>query len=204
MKDKLRMRRATIFLTALFVVAGVLVVALDWRNVSHVVANANWLFLPLPLLLTGASYVCLSCGFALVFRTFGIRVHFKELAQIGFVSNALAYLLNVGGVAGLPLQFLLLKRRGPRSEDILAASIFQLLFSGLVLLLLLPIGLFNLLESGRGSTRGNLALGIAAGTLTVLLVLAAVVVFVMPCALRYSGRLAGQHVWSLDAMSQRR
>ena len=183
MKQKEGIRPITIILVAIFVVGGLLIVALDWKNASRVVTRANWLLLPLPLLLTGASYLCLICGFALVFRTFGIRLPFKELAQIGFVSSALTYLVNVGGVTGLPLQLLLLRRRGRRTEDILAASVFQLLLSGFMLLVLIPIGLFNV-ENGRGLTSGNLAFGIAAGTLTLLLVLAAVVLLVPPVRAR--------------------
>ena len=63
------------------------------------------------------------------------------------MSNAASYILNVGGATGVSLQYVLLKRRGLDTEDILAPSLFQLYFSGLMLIVLLPVSLLYILFS---------------------------------------------------------
>jgi uncharacterized protein (TIRG00374 family) len=128
------------------------------------------------LFFTATSYTCLSVSSALIFRAFGIQLELGELLQIGFVANVITYLMNVGGVTGVSLQFLLLKRRGQTTEDILGSSLFQLYFDGLMLVALLPIGLINIL-AGNQAGAGSLAIAIAAGILTLLLIGASVIVF---------------------------
>jgi uncharacterized protein (TIRG00374 family) len=113
-----------------------------------------------------------------VFRAFGNRLNLKDLMEIGFVSNAVTYLMNVGGVTGVSLQFVLMKKRSLATEDILAPSLFQLYFSSLMLIALLPIGLFNILTSNTISGGAGLGVGIAAGILTLFLIGASVLVFI--------------------------
>jgi len=180
MKFKLNIQRVTIIVVALFIVAGVLIVVLDWHEIRSVFGQANWLLLLPAFLFTAVSYISLSYGLAIVFQTFGIRLGLKDLMEIGFVSNVVTYLMNVGGVTGVSLQFVLMKRRGLATEDILAPSLFQLYFSSLMLIALLPIGLINILVSHSLSHAGSLGIGIAAGILTLLLVLASIIIFAAP------------------------
>ena len=139
MKLKLNVHRVSIIVVILFIVAGVLIIVLDWNEMQRIIHQANWLLLLPSLLLTASSYTCLSYSSSLVFRTFGIRLNLKDLLEISFVSNVVTYLINVGGVTGVSLQFMLMKRHGLDTEDILAPSLFQLYFSGLMLIALLPI-----------------------------------------------------------------
>jgi uncharacterized protein (TIRG00374 family) len=180
MKPKLNLQRVTIIVVTLFIIVGALIVALDWSEIRRVIGQASWLLLLPSLLFTATSYTCLSYSLAVVFQTFGIRLGIKDLMEIGFVSNVVTYLMNVGGVTGIPLQFVLMKRRGLVTEDILAPSLFQLYFNGLMLVALLPIGLFNILVSHPLSRSGSLSIGIAAGILTLLLIFASIIVFVAP------------------------
>jgi uncharacterized protein (TIRG00374 family) len=177
MKIKLNINRVTIAVVVLFVIAGALIVILDWKEMRQVIGQASWPLLLPALAFTAGSYSCLSGSVAVVFRTFGARVPVKDLLQIGFVSNVITFLMNVGGVTGVSLQFLLMKKRGLAAEDILAPSLFQLYFDSLMLLALLPIGLINILTSHTLSRSGSLGVGVAAGILTLLLVLASVIVF---------------------------
>ncbi len=188
----LTIQRLTIVFIVLFVIAGAVIVALDWSQIRSVIAQANWPRLLLALVFTASSYTCLSCSVAVVFRTFGIQLGFGYLMEVGFVSNVVTYLLNVGGVSGLPLQFLLVKKQGVATQDILAASLFQLFFSSLVLIVLLPIGLFTVTGARQITASVALGLDIAAGVLTALLVGVAVIVFVSrarSAALRLAGRV---------------
>ncbi|MGD0794577.1 MAG: flippase-like domain-containing protein [Dehalococcoidales bacterium] len=192
MKPRLNIRRFTLIIVALFIIAGVLIIVLDWHEMRRVIGQASWPLLLPAFFFTATSYTCLSFTLVLVFRTFGIRLPLKDLMQIGFVSNAVTYLMNVGGVTGVSLQFMLMKRRGLATEDILAPSLFQLYFTSLMLVALLPIGLFNILASHSLSQGGSLGIGIAAGILTLLLILASVLVFAAPArslTLRGLGRL---------------
>ena len=174
---KLNIQRVTIIVVLLFIIAGVLIIALDWAEMRRLIGQANWLLLLPAFLLTGVSYTCLSYSLAVVFRAFGISLNMKALMEIGFVSNVVTYLMNVGGFTGLSLQFLLMKKRGLSTEDILAPSFFQLYFSSLVLIALLPIGLFNILTSNTVSGSASLGIGVAAGVLCLLLIVAGTLVF---------------------------
>ncbi len=174
----MNIQRITTVLVILFIIAGVLIVVLDWGEVKTVIARANWPVLASAILFTTLSYTCLSCELALSFRTFGIPLGFGYLMQVGFVSNVVTYLLNVGGVTGLSLQFLLVKKRNLATQDIFAASLFQLFFSSMLLIVLLPIGLSNVVGNPHISSATSLALAVVAGVLAFLLVAAGVIVFV--------------------------
>jgi uncharacterized protein (TIRG00374 family) len=178
MKPRPGIQRLAIVVVALFVIAGIVLVALDWREMRSLLGQASWPWLLPALLFTSASYACLSYSSVIVFRSFGIDLGMAELLRIGFVANAVTFLLNVGGVTGVSLQFVLMKRRGLPAEDILAASFFQLYFSGLMLVVLLPAGLFSLRVSSPSES--SLWLAVAAGVLTLLLVVATLIVFYAP------------------------
>ena len=130
------------------------------------------------VLATAVSYICLSFNSAVVFRTFGIKLKLTDLLEISFVSNVTTYLINVGGMSGLPLQFILMKKRGLVTEDILAPSLFQLYFSSLMMLVLLPVGVFTLIANHVISNTSSFGLIIAASVLTILIVAAGIIVFI--------------------------
>ncbi|MGD1120057.1 MAG: flippase-like domain-containing protein [Dehalococcoidales bacterium] len=180
MNLKLNIQRLTLILVALFIVGGTLIVVLDWSEIKGVISQADWLLLLPALLFVASSYTCLSFSLTVAYRAFGIDLPLKYLLQIGFVSNVITYLMNVGGLTGISLQFVLMKRRGIATEDILAPSLFQLYFTSLMLLALIPIGLFSVLHSHTLSGGGGVGISIAAGLLTLLLVLASVIVFAAP------------------------
>jgi uncharacterized protein (TIRG00374 family) len=157
---------------------------------QQVIGQANWLLLAPSLFFTGLSYICLSISLAMVFRVFGIKENFNDLLRIGFVSNVASYLMNIGGATGVSLQYVLLKRRGLATEDILAPSLFQLYFSGLMLVVLLPVSLLYILFSRQLSPGTAMGISIATGFLVLLLIIATVVVF--------SSRVRGMLLRNLD------
>ncbi len=180
MNIKMNINKVALTIVILFVIAGVLIVVLDWKEMRLVFGRANWLLLLPPILFTASSYACLSYSLSLIFRIFGINMNFKYLMQIGFVSNVVTYMMNVGGITGVSLELILLKKRGLATEDILAPSLFQLYFSSLVLIALLPIGLFNILATHPLSRVGSFIIIIASCLLILLLVLAGIIVFNSP------------------------
>jgi len=173
----MNIHRVTTIVVALFVVAGVLIVVLDWNEIRQVIGHAKWSLLLPALLFMATSYICLSYSSAVVFRAFGVQMNFKDLLRISFVVNVVTYLMNVGGATGMSLQFVLMKKRGLATEEILAPSLFQLFFSSLMLITLLPIGLFTITADNAISGSTRVGFGIAASILTLLIMAAGVIVF---------------------------
>jgi uncharacterized protein (TIRG00374 family) len=151
---------------------GVFVVAMDWRQAHHVLRQANWSWVLVAILFTGVSYLCLSYGFLVASRVFDIKLSLGDLLQIGFISDALNNLVSAGGTAGYSVRFIIMKKRGQTTADILAASVFHSYFNTLALLSLLPLGLFHLLTShpltGQEKLGVVLALGVALLVLTAM------------------------------------
>lgn len=109
----------------LITLAGILLIAADWRNFAAVLAQADWRPLLWVLLLTVISYVCVSSAFAAVGRLLGIPMSFRLMAETGFVSIILNHVLTTGGVAGYSVRYILMQRHGAAARDILAASILH-------------------------------------------------------------------------------
>jgi uncharacterized protein (TIRG00374 family) len=162
----------------LFVCIGIAVIAAHWKDVKEVLLRANWTMLIPALFFTAGSYLFLSYGMAAVFSIFKIKLATRDLLEIGFVSNALNYLLSVGGMIGISVRYMLMKRRGISTEDILAPSSFHSYFNNLALLALLPVGLINILINHPLSSGGRVGIVLGTLALTILLVLATMLVFV--------------------------
>jgi uncharacterized protein (TIRG00374 family) len=177
MNSKIIIQRAALIFVVLFLIVGALIIALDWKEMRQIIGQADWLLLAPSLFFTGLSYICLSISFAMVFCVFGIKQEFSHLLRIGFVSNVASYLINIGGAAGLSLQYVLLKRRGLATEDILAPSLFQFYFSGLTMIVLLLVSLLYILFSRQLSSGATLGISFAIGILVLLLVIASIVIF---------------------------
>ena len=177
MKSKIAIQKIALICVILFIIAGALVIVLDWKAMRQVIGQADWLLLAPGFLFTGVSYFCLSLNTAIVFRVFGIKKDFSYLLIIGFVSTVANFLIHVGGAAGVSLQYVFLKKHNIATEDILAPSLFQLYFSGITLIALLPVSLIYILFNRQLSFSSVLGISIAAGILTLLLVLASVIIF---------------------------
>jgi uncharacterized protein (TIRG00374 family) len=177
-EKRFRYQRIIPALVLALVILGVIIVILDWREVGRVLVEANWWQVLPALAFTAGSYLCLSYGMAAVFSIFRIRLGTRDLLEIGFVSNALNYLLSVGGTIGLSLRFMLMKRRGLSAEDILAPSLFHSYFNNLALFALLPVGLLNILLSHPLSIGSRWGIGTGAVILVILLILATLLVFI--------------------------
>ncbi len=179
---------------------GALAVAMDGEKALRVVSRADWRALVPALLFTAVSYACLTKGFTAINRIFGIRLDSRDQLEIGFVSFALNNLVAVGGAAGYSLRTILLRRRGYRLEDILAASLVHSYFNHLVMMSLLPAGLVYLLMNHPLGQSRTAAL-CAATALVVLLLVATTALLVTARARQAVARLlarAGQRFLRRD------
>jgi uncharacterized protein (TIRG00374 family) len=203
-----RGRRAAAIAIAL-ACAGALFVIADGREVARVLAGTAWRPVPFALLFSAISYAALSLGFAWVCSLFGMNVPRRELVTLGFVSTALSNLVALGGVAGFSLRILVLRRRGLTAAEILGPSLFYGYLSNLMLVALLPAGLFVLLHRHPLSPRSETLILAAAGILGLLALLgalflvqrsirSAILGFVAAVTRRLSGRRLPSALQELD------
>ena len=174
--------KVKLLLAGLFVLivllAGAFLVAREWRSVEQALAQADWRFAVLALTATAISHSAISYGYAVVNQLFGVPLRKRDLFEIGFVSVALNHVINVGGLAGLSLRVLLMRKRGFLVGDVLAPSFFYTYFSNLVMFSLFPIGFINILFSEQLSQRQIVVAAVAIGFLLLVLALATALVFV--------------------------
>jgi uncharacterized protein (TIRG00374 family) len=175
---KSREHRTIIIAVSVLALLGVITVALDWGQVHQALAQADWRLVPVALLFSALSYVCLGYGFVVISRLFGVMGSQRDLFEIGFVSFALGHLVTTGGVAGYSLRMLLTKKRGMPVKEVVVASLFHSTLNNLFLFALVPIGLVFLLLNHPLASRGEaISIGLAAGLLFILVILVSLVVF---------------------------
>jgi uncharacterized protein (TIRG00374 family) len=173
---KSKIQRVTIAMLALFGVTGIVVVILSWDDILQAIQRADWLLLAPSLLFAFLSYTCMSYGLAVICRAFGIRLRLKDLFEIGFVSNVITSLVDIASVGGTSLEFTLMRKKGPTAQDILAPSIFQIYYSSLVLVALIPLGIIDALVSRHASAAVSAGAGVAAGLVVLFLFLATLII----------------------------
>ena len=170
---------------------GILVIALDWRDVKGSVAASEWRPMAGALAASFLAYACSSYSYALLNRSFGILLDYRTLFGIGFISSAM--ITAIGGVAGHSLRLLLMVRRGVSTGDALAPSLFHGYIESLVFFALIPGGMAYLSMSHSLPESLALAAGVGAVVLGLAFAATTVVFFVHPVrrvALRFVG-LAG-------------
>jgi uncharacterized protein (TIRG00374 family) len=177
-RPKLSHQKLVIGMVAVLATVGLLVVVLDWPAVRQVLGQTSWSLIPVALLFTAISYACLSLSFALVNRVFGVRMGWRDLTEIGFVSTVLNHLLSAGGAAGYSVRFLLMGDQGAKIKDILAASLFNSYFDTLGMLAMLPVGVVYLWVKHPLTHAASAGIAIGALVLTAIFFLATALVFV--------------------------
>jgi uncharacterized protein (TIRG00374 family) len=161
-----------------FVLLAVLIVFLDWNEVRQITGKAEWWFTIAALLLTGISYSCLSAGYVVVSRVFGIGTGWWELFEVGLVSSALNNMLGFAGAAGHSLRVQLIRGKEIDAGQVLAASIFHSYLNNVMLLLLLAVGLLSLLFSHVVYGGSAIGLGLISVILVASLVVSTAIIFV--------------------------
>jgi uncharacterized protein (TIRG00374 family) len=179
MKSEIRKGRRLIIITVvILLLLGTILAFLDWHNVRQLIGEAKWALTLVALSFIVATYFCLSAGFVVVSRIFGIKISKLVLFEVGYVSTTLNNLLAFLGVAGHSLRLMLMKGKGVTAGQVFAASLLHSHLHNTVMFCLLPTGLIYLLV--RHSVQGSTAfeLGLATGILTSFIVIATVFIFV--------------------------
>ena len=140
-----RRSKTIILILAAFVVVAAILIALKWKEVSQVLAQATWQYTALAVVACLASDACLSFGYVLVNRAFSIKMGSLELLEIGFVSSTLNNVMALAGAPAHSMRVMLTKQRGVDSGEIIAASLFHSFVSNVVILALFIVGLVSLL-----------------------------------------------------------
>jgi uncharacterized protein (TIRG00374 family) len=187
--------RLAVGLVVAMALVGLLLVVLDWQKVQRILGETDWKLVPAALLFTAISYACLSFVFATANRIFGIRMSWRDLSAIGFVSTTLNYLISAGGAAGYSVRFLLMRGRGAATRDIVAASVFNSYLEILGMLVMLPIGLGHLFLKHTLHQPATVAVGVAAILLVALFLAATGVIFARSLRTRVLSGLAKVLRW---------
>jgi uncharacterized protein (TIRG00374 family) len=161
-------QRVIIAAIIVMLIIGVIVIALDWRNIGLVSKQAQWQSVLPALFFTAVSFIALVISFMLVNRAFGITIERSSLLRIGFISVAMGNLMSLPAAPEYALRLLLMKQRGSNTKDILAASVFHSYLMSMGLLSLFPIGILLLILSRHLLPSGIIVLG-ALCTLVIIL-----------------------------------
>ena len=70
MSSKIAIHRVALVLVALFLIAGALIIALNWKEMRQVLGQANWFLSRSLFFVYGAFVPCLGFSSAIVFRDF--------------------------------------------------------------------------------------------------------------------------------------
>ena len=173
-----RQRKIIAISVIVFVLLAVLVVVLDWNQVHQIIGKAQWQLTLVALLFTIISYFCLSFGYVLVNRVFGIGIGWWKLFEVGIVSSTLNNILGFAGAAGHSLRVQLIKGKGIDAGEVLAASIFHSYLNNVMLLLMLALGLLTLLFSHIVYGGSAVGLGLIAAILVVSLIVSTAIIFI--------------------------
>lgn len=136
--------RSTIITTAILLVimvAGTILVILEFDQIWFAIRRADWSEIPGALLFTAAGYTCMGIAFALVSRMIGIRMRMRDLAEIGFISNIINHVVAAGGVAGYSVRYILMNRHGATMNDVVAASLLHFYLTSLDMILMTPVAM---------------------------------------------------------------
>jgi uncharacterized protein (TIRG00374 family) len=173
-----RQRKIIAITVVVFVLLAVLIVVLDWNQVHQIIGKARWQLTLAALLFTIISYFCLSFGYVLVNRVFGIGTGWWKLFEIGIVSSTLNNILGFAGAAGHSLRVQLVKGKEIDAGEVLAASIFHSYLNNVMLLLMLALGLLTLLFSHIVYGGSAVGLGLISAILVVSLMVSTAIIFI--------------------------
>ena len=173
-----RQRKIIAISVIVFVLLAALIVFLDWNQIHQIMGKAHWPLALVALLFIIISYCCLSFGYVLVTRVFGIKMGWWKLFEVGVVSTTLNNILGFMGAAGHSLRVELIKGPEIDAGEVLAASIFHSYLNNVMLLVMLALGLIALLVSRTVYGGSAVGLWLIAAVLVVSLVASTAIIFV--------------------------
>ncbi|MFZ2037859.1 MAG: flippase-like domain-containing protein [Smithellaceae bacterium] len=173
-----RQRKIIAISVIVFVLLAALIVFLDWNQIHQIMGKAHWPLALVALLFIIISYCCLSFGYVLVTRVFGIKMGWWKVFEVGVVSTTLNNILGFMGTAGHSLRVELIKGPEIDAGEVLASSIFHSYLNNVMLLVMLALGLIALLVSRTVYGGSAVGLWLIAAVLIVSLVASTAIIFV--------------------------
>jgi len=149
---------------------------IDFDELWRTLASADPRLLPLPVLCVALSYVTMALSYQGISRAAGGFIPFSEMLKITFVANTLNYVLATGGLSGFAARMYYFTRLDVPANTAVVISLAQTFMTN-VTLLGFVLGGFLYVVTTQPMQRPTLAL--AAIGLTVLLVAAIVVAFLL-------------------------
>lgn len=171
-------QRISIIIIVVVLLLGAAVIVFDWQEARRLIGEANWFLTIVALLFAATSYFCLCSAFVVINRLFEIDVSRLRLLEIGYVSVALDNILALSGAGGLSLRIVLMRPYGVKMSRVIAASIYQSYFDGLILLILLLAGLLYLVLSHTVQGGGAVGIILSAGIMALFIILATISIFI--------------------------
>jgi uncharacterized protein (TIRG00374 family) len=173
-------KRQRILIGIIVIVAliGVIFVASDWEDFRKVLSAADWRMILPGLFFSAVSYFCVGVSYAIGAKLLEIRMSWRDLTEIGFVTVILNHIITTGGVAGFSVRYLLMERHGIRMRDVLSSSFLHFYLSSVVIIAILPFCFIYLLDNATLPKGVALLIGFATSVVIVISIIGALLFFV--------------------------
>ena len=183
-------RNVVVFFLGLGLLFAVSFLVRDKESIVVALSHMNYSLLLAVLLFTALSYLLLCGAFAKMCLLLGVDLPFKKLFHLWFISTVISNLVSVaGGLTGYTTKIALFKRHEMRVSRIAALTLLFANLNNLALIILLPIGILSLLQSGATTGRVDEGLVVRLGLLILLLLIVTFSVLVGPIRDRVLGVL---------------
>ncbi|HKY32741.1 MAG TPA: flippase-like domain-containing protein [Candidatus Polarisedimenticolia bacterium] len=127
---------------------GCLFALADLRRLGDVISHLATGYLALALLVAVLSYAFNYLAFRGLVHAADCRVNGPDLFRISLASATISYLFSAGGVSGMTLRMVFLKRQGIRTHTTLLISVVSTMLNNVVLLLFVAGGFWKLVFTG--------------------------------------------------------
>ncbi|MFQ5842846.1 MAG: YbhN family protein [Thermodesulfobacteriota bacterium] len=129
----------------IFIAVAVLVSVSDIRKMIRLSAKLNPYFLGLSFSASFVSYLLIALSLKKILELMDIRLPFREIFTISWISTSINYVLSTGGVGGFTARVYLLNRKGVSYSDTIVVSIIHTFIMNVILMLFVLIGFSTLI-----------------------------------------------------------
>lgn len=157
---------------------GIIFVASDWENFRKVLREADWRLILPALFFTVLSYSCVGISYAMVSKLLRIKMGWRDLSEIGFVTVILNHVVTTGGVAGLSVRYLLMERHGVKMREMLSSSLMHFYLTSMVMIAVLPFSFYYLMDNATLPRGVAIFIGIATVIVVAGSIIGALLLFV--------------------------
>jgi uncharacterized protein (TIRG00374 family) len=128
-----------------FIAVAVLVSVSDIRKMIRLSAKLDPYFLGLSFSAAFVSYLLIGLSLKKILELMHIRLPFREIFTISWISTSINYVLSTGGIGGFTARIYLLKKKGVSYSDTIVVSIIHTFIMNVILMLFVLIGFATLI-----------------------------------------------------------